>query len=68
MNKGKMMLTDSRFYQRSTILRKTIVTEAVHRAFADGKGERVIKDYRGTSVCTVPLKNLKYSVPNGSLL
>ncbi len=50
VNNRKLMLTDSRFYQRSTILRKTIVTEAVDRAFKDGTGERVINDYRGTAV------------------
>jgi len=50
VNKQKKMLTDSRFFQRSTILRQTIATEAVNLAFKNGNGEKIIHDYRGTPV------------------
>lgn len=50
VNEKKLMLTDSRFSHKSTILRKTIATEAVRLGFAEGIGEKIIDDYRGTPV------------------
>lgn len=50
VNEQKLMLTDSRFSQKSTILQKEIATQAVQLGYADGAGEKLIDDYRGRSV------------------
>ncbi len=47
LNKNHLMLTDSRFVNTSTVLRKKINTEAVIRAQVNGKSQKIIQDYRG---------------------
>ncbi|MEP9411300.1 MAG: hypothetical protein HRF42_07810 [Candidatus Brocadia sp.] len=50
VNKNKLMLTDSRFIEDSTILRLKIDTDAVRLAL-DGESEKmIINDYRGVKV------------------
>lgn len=50
VNARKLMLSDSRFAEDSTILRLRVDTRAVREALQGGKGERVIEDYRGVAV------------------
>lgn len=46
INENELMLTDSRFINTSSVLKKKIHTEAVSQARASGKGHKIIKDYR----------------------
>jgi hypothetical protein len=48
-NKNKM-LTDSRFFKTSTVLKQIVATEAVKRARKIGEGYGIIEDYRDTPV------------------
>lgn len=46
----KMMLSDSRFIEDDTILKKKVDTKAVKDALDKGNGENIIEDYRGVRV------------------
>ncbi len=50
VNRDKLMLSDSRFTENSTILKKEINTQAVKEAVKRGAGRGVIRDYRGIRV------------------
>ncbi len=50
VNEHRLMLTDSRFLEDSTILRLQVDARAVREAVANGSGEQVIEDYRGVRV------------------
>ncbi|MDT8316492.1 MAG: cache domain-containing protein [bacterium] len=50
VNRGKLMLTDSRFVVDSTILKQKVDTEAVRLAFEMKEGQKVIEDYRRVRV------------------
>lgn len=50
VNKDKLMLSDSRFMDDSTILRLKVDTEAVRDSLAREAGQKIIKDYRGVKV------------------
>ena len=50
VNSSKLMLSDSRFIEDSTILKKKIETDAVQNALASQTGESIIRDYRGIEV------------------
>lgn len=46
INEKQVMVTQSRFIDDNTILNKVIDTEAVKSAFKEGKGNKIIDDYR----------------------
>ncbi len=46
INEKQLMVTQSRFIDDNTILNKVIDTESVRNAFKEGKGNRIIDDYR----------------------
>ena len=50
VNRDKLMLTDSRFMEDSTILRQKVDTAAVRDAIVNKNGSRVIIDYRSIPV------------------
>ncbi len=50
INQQKMMLTDSRFIEDSTMLRLMVDTQAARRALNESKGRGIIEDYRGIRV------------------
>ncbi|MFN3532894.1 MAG: cache domain-containing protein [Candidatus Brocadia sp.] len=50
VNKNKLMLTDSRFIEDSTILKLKIDTDAVRLALAGESEKMIINDYRGVKV------------------
>lgn len=50
VNKNKLMLTDSRFVEDSSILKLRVDTDAVRLAFANKPGRTIIDDYRGVRV------------------
>ncbi|MCF6155689.1 MAG: hypothetical protein E3K36_10635 [Candidatus Brocadia sp.] len=50
VNKNKLMLTDSRFIEDSTILKLKIDTEAIRLALTRETGKMIINDYRGVRV------------------
>ncbi|MDH3998065.1 MAG: cache domain-containing protein, partial [Desulfuromonadales bacterium] len=50
VNQDKLMLTDSRFVEDSTILRQEVDTLAVREAFRVASGNKIIEDYRGVKV------------------
>lgn len=50
VNKNKLMLTDSRFIEDSTILKLKIDTDAVRLALAGESEKMIINDYRGVRV------------------
>lgn len=50
VNKEKLMLSDSRFLEDSTILKLKVDTRSVKEALAKGTGRRIIEDYRGIRV------------------
>ncbi len=50
VNKNKLMLTDSRFIEDSTILKLKIDTDAVRFALTGKSEKMIINDYRGTRV------------------
>ena len=50
VNKNKLMLTDSRFIEDSSILKLRVDTDAVRMAFANESGSTIIDDYRGVKV------------------
>lgn len=50
VNKEKLMLSDSRFMDDSTILRLKVDTEAVRDSLKLKTGQKIIKDYRGIKV------------------
>lgn len=50
VNQEKLMLTNSRFIEDITILRKKITTQAVREAFLKKRGRKIITDYRGIPV------------------
>ncbi|MCF6147133.1 MAG: hypothetical protein E3K37_00565 [Candidatus Kuenenia sp.] len=50
VNENKLMLTDSRFIEDSTILKRKVDTEAVKLALRQKTGDKIIKDYRGINV------------------
>jgi signal transduction histidine kinase len=47
------MRTDSRYYQDSTIMVEKVDTEAVDRAYIEGAGQGVIRNYQNTDVFSV---------------
>ncbi len=50
VNKNKLMLTDSRFIEDSTILKLTVDTEAVRSALTNESNRKITNDYRGIKV------------------
>jgi hypothetical protein len=50
VNKNRLMLTDSRFIEDSTILKLQVDTEAVRSALMQKSDNMIIKDYRGVRV------------------
>ena len=50
VNKNRLMLSDSRFLEDSTILKLKVDTEAVKNSFKHHTGESIINDYRGIRV------------------
>lgn len=50
VNENKLMLTDSRFIEDSTILKRKVDTEAVKLALQQKAGSKIIEDYRGVHV------------------
>ncbi len=50
VNENKLMLSDSRFMEDSTILKLKVDTEAVKNAIQNSSGESIIDDYRGVRV------------------
>ncbi len=50
VNRNKLMLTDSRFMEDSTILKLKVDTDAVKNALARSPDKMVINDYRGVRV------------------
>ncbi len=50
VNKDKLMLSDSRFLDHSTILKQKVSTLAVEEAVTNNTGERIIWDYRDIRV------------------
>lgn len=50
VNENKLMLTESRFIEDSTILKRKIDTEAVKLALQQKTGSKIIKDYRDINV------------------
>ena len=50
VNKEKLMLSESRFMNDSTILKHKIDTAAVRKALSAESGNRIIKDYRNVTV------------------
>ncbi len=50
VNRNKLMLTDSRFIEDSTILKQKVDTEAIKLALTTKSDKRVINDYRGVKV------------------
>lgn len=50
VNTDKLMLSDSRFMEDSTVLRLKVDTWAVKEALRNNVGERIIEDYRETRV------------------
>ncbi len=50
VNKQKVMLTESRFIEDSTVLKLKVDTEAVRQALEKGSGSRIVTDYRGVRV------------------
>ncbi len=50
VNQNRMMLSDSRFINKSSVLLQTVDTEPVRQAFAMGTGHLTALDYRGVEV------------------
>lgn len=50
VNKKKLMLSESRFLEDSTILKLRVDSYAIKEAMAGNTGEKIIKDYRGIRV------------------
>ncbi len=50
VNAEHQMLSDSRFFNDTTVLELAIDTDAVRNAFTTGKGHTVTRDYRGVQV------------------
>jgi len=50
VNRQRLMLSDSRFLEDSTILRQKVDTKAVKEALQKKSGEDIIRDYRGVRV------------------
>jgi hypothetical protein len=63
VNEHRLMLTDSRFLEDSTILRLQVDTRAVREAAAKRIGERIVEDYRGVRVFSSFEKFDVYGVP-----
>jgi methyl-accepting chemotaxis protein len=51
----KLMRSDSRFSEESTILKQTVDTATVERALAGEQGEALVTDYRGVEVLSAYL-------------
>lgn len=50
VNKNKLMLTDSRFIEDSTVLKLKVDTEAIRLALTMKSDKKIINDYRGVKV------------------
>lgn len=50
VNQARLMLSDSRFIEDSTILKRRVNTNAVREALQGTVGQRLIQDYRGVQV------------------
>lgn len=50
VNQDRLMLSDSRFIEESTILKRKVNTKAVREAMGASVGQRLIEDYRGVRV------------------
>ncbi len=53
VGKDRLLRTDSRFHQESTLMSTKVDTEAVDRAYSEGAGQGIIKNYRGVEVFSV---------------
>ncbi|CAH0993419.1 Sensor histidine kinase RcsC [Sinobacterium norvegicum] len=53
IGRDRLMRTDSRYYQDSTIMVEKVDTEAVDRAYIEGAGQGVIRNYQNTDVFSV---------------
>ncbi|ROR94872.1 signal transduction histidine kinase [Sinobacterium caligoides] len=53
VGKDRYLRTDSRFYQESTLMNMKVETEAIDRAYIEGAGQGIIKNYRGDDVFSV---------------
>ncbi len=66
VNREQYMLTDSRFFGDSTILRRHLSPENIEAKFREGKGHRIVTDYRGrraiTSFATCPFGENRWLV------
>ena len=52
VNKDRYMLTDSRFYPSSTILKKHLSEENINSKFNEDSGHKAVTDYRGYRALT----------------
>jgi hypothetical protein len=47
VNEDRLMLTDSRFRRNSSILKQHLSAENIRSKFAEGRGHKIVTDYRG---------------------
>lgn len=52
VNKDSTMITDSRFFAESTILKQHLSEENIRSKFAEGEGNKMVIDYRGYRALT----------------
>ncbi len=52
VNRDRYMLTDSRFFADSTVLRKHLSEDNINLKFKEGQGHKVVIDYRGYRAIT----------------
>lgn len=52
VNENRYMLTDSRFFGESSILERHLSPENMEAKFAEGKGHKIVTDYRGKRAIT----------------
>lgn len=64
VNRQRYMLTDSRFFGESSILKRHLSPENIHAKFKLGRGHRIVTDYRGhraiTTFSTVDVGSAKW--------
>ncbi|MBK7770951.1 MAG: cache domain-containing protein [bacterium] len=52
VNRDRLMLTDSRFQSETSILRQHLSEQNISAKFAEGRGHKIITDYRGQRALT----------------
>ncbi|MBK7670836.1 MAG: cache domain-containing protein [bacterium] len=52
VNRERLMLTDSRFQSETSILRQHLSEQNISAKFAEGRGHKIITDYRGQRALT----------------